>query len=89
VPNKKSAAKRVLQSERRRQRNVAAKTEIRSVIKQARLAAAAGDTEKAKELAATAESKLAKAAKRGILHINNARRRAQRLHHTVDSTPES
>jgi small subunit ribosomal protein S20 len=84
VPNKRSAAKRVLQSERRRQRNVAAKSEIKTVIKKTRAAIEAGETEQARQLAALAESKLAVAAKKGILHINNARRRAGRLHSAVD-----
>ncbi len=86
MPNKASAKKRVLQSERRRLRNVAAKSEIKTIIKKAREAAAAGDTSEAQKLAAAAESKLAKAAKRGIVHINHARRRAARLRTAVDKS---
>lgn len=86
MPNKASAKKRVLQSERRRLRNVAAKSEIKTIIKKAREAVAAGDTAEAQKLAAAAESKLAKAAKRGIVHINHARRRAARLHKAVDTS---
>lgn len=88
MANKRSAAKRALQSERRRVRNTAAKSEIKTIIKKCRQAVDAGNTAEAKALAAQAESKLAKAAKRGILHINNARRRAARLHHGVDTAGE-
>ena len=86
MPNKRSAAKRVLQSERRRLRNTAAKSEIKTIIKKTRAAIAAGDSAAAKQLAAEAESRLAKAAKKGIVHVNNARRRAARLHRAADQT---
>ena len=85
MANSRSAKKRVLQSERRHERNVAAKSEIKTVIKATRSAVEAGQMEEAKKLAMAAESKLAKAAKRGIIHKINAARRAARLHSAVDT----
>lgn len=85
MPNTRSAAKRVRQSEKRRLRNTAVKSEIKTLVKQCRLAIEAGRLEDARQLARLAESRLARAAKKGIVHANNARRRSQRLHRAVST----
>lgn len=83
VPNTSSAAKRHKQSEKRRLRNQAVKSEIKTFVLKTRAAIAAGDLEQARELARQTESRLDKAAKRGIVHRNNANRRAARLHRAI------
>ncbi|HAZ62612.1 MAG TPA: 30S ribosomal protein S20 [Armatimonadetes bacterium] len=88
MPKKQSAKKRARQAIKRHARNVAAKTEIKTLVKQVREAIAAGDTAEARKLAAATESKLAKAAKRGIIHGNQASRRAARLHRAADLTDQ-
>lgn len=85
MPNTRSAAKRVRQSAKRRLRNQAAKSEIKTLVKKCRAAIAAGDADEARQLARLAESRLDRAAKKGIVHKNNARRRAMRLHRAVST----
>jgi len=70
VPNIKAAAKWVRQSEKRRQRNLATKTRLKTLFK------------KAKEdprLAPTVEAAFDKAAQKGIIHPNKAARKKSRL----------
>ncbi|MCC7494428.1 MAG: 30S ribosomal protein S20 [Fimbriimonadaceae bacterium] len=83
MANTRSAKKRARQAEKRRQRNVAAKSEIKTLVKVCRAAIDAGDYEQAREVARKAESRLGVAAKKGIVHQNNARRRATRLHAAI------
>ncbi len=83
MPNTRSAAKRVRQSEKRHERNVAAKTEIRTYVKRCRAAIEAGQQEEALQLARLVESRLARAANKGIVHANNAQRRSGRLHQAI------
>ncbi len=89
MPNTRSAAKRVRQNAKRRARNLAAKSEIKTIVKRCRQAIAAGDGDAARELARLAESRLDRAAKRGIVHKNNACRRATRLHRAVSALAET
>ena len=83
MPNTRSAAKRVRQSETRRVRNVAIKSEIKTLVKKVREALEAGRVDEARDLARVAESRLDRAAKKGVVHINNAQRRAARLQRAV------
>jgi small subunit ribosomal protein S20 len=78
MANTKSALKRIKTSEKRRQRNVAVKSATRTYVKKARTAIAqnAGESE-ADVMAAIAA--LDKAAKKGVIHRNNAARRKSRL----------
>ena len=73
MPNIKSAKKRVLVSKVRQERNKAAKSQLKTVMKQAR---ADGATAEAK-LAAV--KKLDKAAGKGLIHKNKAARLKSRL----------
>ena len=83
MPNTRSAAKRVRQNLKRRTRNQSARSEIRTLTKRCREAIAAGELDEARRLARLAESRLDKAAKKSMVHRNNARRRAMRLHRAV------
>lgn len=73
MPNIKSAKKRVLVAKTRNDRNKAAKTELRTVIKKARADEATAETIK------TASVKLDKAAGKGLIHKNKAARLKSRL----------
>jgi len=85
VPIIQSAKKRARQDLKRRARNMAARTEIKTLVKKCRQAIADGELEEARRVARLAESCLAKAAKRGIIHRNTARRKAMRLHRAVSA----
>jgi small subunit ribosomal protein S20 len=80
MPNIKSVKKDVLRSRERQLRNQAAKSQIKTLIKKARVAidghATAAD---AKPLVIAAVSLVDRAVKRGIIHKNAAARRKSRL----------
>lgn len=73
MPNIKSAKKRVLVAKVRNDRNKAAKSELKTVIKKARAEGAAPETKKAAAVA------LDKAAGKGYIHKNKAARLKSRL----------
>lgn len=85
MPNTRSAAKRVRQSRKRHLRNQAIKSEIKTLVKKCRLAVEAGEADAARQLARLAESRLDRAAKKGVIHKNTASRRATRLHRAVSA----
>jgi small subunit ribosomal protein S20 len=72
VANIKSQIKRNKQNEKAHDRNKSVKTGLKSAVRKFREAAEAGDTEKARELAAAASKKLDKAASAGVIHKNQA-----------------
>ena len=77
MANTKSAQKRIRSDEKRRVRNQAYKSQVKTAIKKAEAAiVAGGDNQEAVRLAC---SILDKAAGKGILHQNNAARRKSRL----------
>jgi small subunit ribosomal protein S20 len=78
VANIKSQKKRNRQNERRRERNKAVRTELKSRVKVANAAAADG-ADDAAELVQTAQKRLNKAAASGIIHKNQAARRTSRM----------
>jgi small subunit ribosomal protein S20 len=78
MANIKSQIKRNLQNEKRRLRNKAARSELKTRTKVAVRAADHGD-EQALELARQAVKRLDKAATKGIIHKNQAARRKSRL----------
>ena len=73
-----SQKKRNRQNEVRRVRNLAARSELKTRLKSARAAAAAGD-EHATDALQQAQRRLGKAASKGIVHKNQAARRTSRL----------
>jgi small subunit ribosomal protein S20 len=79
VANTKSAQKRNRQAVKRRARNQAVRTQVKSAVKKAREALAAKDPAKAQEALRAAARTLDKAASKGVLHKKNASRRIARL----------
>ena len=73
MPNIKSAKKRVLVAKVRSDRNKAAKTELKTILKRARAEEATADAVK------TAAITLDKAAGKGLIHKNKAARIKSRL----------
>jgi small subunit ribosomal protein S20 len=81
MPNTKSAEKAHRQSRKRRVRNLSRSRSYKSALKEFRKTAAT-DPKKAKEILATLQQKLDKAAKTGVIKKNKADRlkgNAQRL----------
>ncbi|MGY1616642.1 30S ribosomal protein S20 [Geodermatophilus sp. SYSU D00691] len=75
MANIKSQIKRNKTNERRRQRNVAVKSALKTAVRRFRTAADAGDAEAAATALATASKALDKAASKGIIHKNQAANR--------------
>ncbi len=73
MPNIKSAKKRVLVTKLKNERNKAAKSELKTVLKKARAEDASADAVKAAAIA------LDKAAGKGFIHKNKAARVKSRL----------
>ena len=71
MPNIKSAKKRVITSEKARQRNVAARSKMRTLMKKVIAACVAGNKE--------AEPVLDRAACKGLIHKNKAARHKSAL----------
>lgn len=78
MPNNAAAAKRMRQEQKRRLHNRSIKSLVRTQITKARNAIAAGD-ENSEEAVRRAISELDRAAKKGVIHRNNAARRKSRL----------
>jgi small subunit ribosomal protein S20 len=79
MANTKSAEKRVRQSEKRRERNRAAKSTMRTAVKKVRAALDGGDTAGAAGALAAAMSIVDRSAKKGVVHRNTAARTKSRL----------
>ena len=75
MANIKSQIKRNRQNEAARQRNRSVKSALKTAIRNFREAAAGGDADKARELAAVANKQLDKAASAGVIHKNQAANR--------------
>ena len=75
MANIKSQIKRIKTNEKARLRNKATKSALKTSIRRFREAAAAGETEKANELARSAGRALDKAASKGVIHKNQAANR--------------
>ncbi|MBI5233113.1 MAG: 30S ribosomal protein S20 [Deltaproteobacteria bacterium] len=88
MANHSSALKRHRQSEKKRTRNTAVKSSVKTVLKKARLAIASDKKEEAKTLVLKAVSTLDKAAAKGVLHRNNASRKVSRLTSALNQTIE-
>jgi len=79
VPSKDTAEKRIKQSEKRHERNVAAKSKIKTAFKKALEAVEQGKTDEVKELVKTAVVTIDTAASKKIMHKNKAARKKSRL----------
>lgn len=79
MANIKSAKKRVLQTAKRQLRNQARKSSIKTAVKKVVLAIDSASVEATKELLVAAESKIARAKSKGLMHRNTAARKISRL----------
>ncbi len=79
MPHPRSASKRHRQSLRRRERNRARRGAARTAVRQARELIEGGAPEEAQTAIREAASILDRAARKGVLHPNNAARRKSRL----------
>lgn len=80
MANTKSAQKQARQNAVARQRNLARRTGIKSAVKKVLSAIEKNDTlESVQALLKEAESKLARAKGKGVIHANTARRKIGRL----------
>ncbi|MGH9117384.1 MAG: 30S ribosomal protein S20 [Acidimicrobiales bacterium] len=84
MANIKSQIKRNKQNEKRRLRNQATRSELKTRVKRATAAAEQGGDD-ATELTQDAVKKLDKAAEKGIIHKNQAARRKSRLLRRVNA----
>ena len=85
MANIKSAKKRVLTSRVRQERNKAVKSSVKTAIKKVEAAVKAADKDAAAKELLNATSIIDKAAKKGVLHKNNASRKVARLAKMVNS----
>lgn len=79
MANIKSQIKRIKTNEKRRQRNQAVKSELRTFVRRTREAIAAGDKETATTALEAASRKLDKAVSKGVIHANQAANRKSKL----------
>lgn len=77
MPNNASAEKRMRQEQKRRLHNRMVKSIVKTNVTKARQAIASGSN--AEEAVRAAVSELDRAAKKGVIHRNNAARRKSRL----------
>lgn len=75
MANIKSQIKRNRTNAKRHERNKSVKSELRTLVRHAREAAAGGDAQQAQEAAAKAGRALDKAASAGVIHKNQAANR--------------
>ncbi len=80
MPNIKSAKKRVLVAEVRRQRNMADKTRMKTQLKKFAAAVADGNKKAAERELLASVSVLDKTAAKGVIHKNAAARRKSNLY---------
>ncbi|MFW6042685.1 MAG: 30S ribosomal protein S20 [Chloroflexota bacterium] len=79
MANLQSAKKRIRQNVKRRARNRRYRSAARTYVKRCRQLIAQGKLEEAEEAVKQAASTLDKAARKGIIHPNNAARRKSRI----------
>ena len=85
MANIKQQKNRVLTNEKRRLRNQAVKSELKTYIRKTRLAVEAGNAEEAETLLAAASRKLDKAVSKGVIHRNQAANRKSKLAKRVNA----
>lgn len=86
MANTRSAEKRNRQAEKRRARNVAVRTHVKTAVKKVREAVARGDGDAAKKAFIDASSTLDRAASKGVLPKNAASRKIGRLAKALNKT---
>ncbi len=84
MPNNAAAKKRMRQEQKRRLHNRSIKSLVRTQVTKARTSITTG--ENAEEAVRNAVSELDRAAKKGVIHRNNAARRKSRLMKQLNAT---
>lgn len=79
MPNIKSAKKRALQTTKKSLRNQARRSSVKTAVKKVVVALENGNVEVTKSLLIAAESKIASAKGKGLMHRNTAARKISRL----------
>jgi len=79
MPIKKAAMKALRQSTKRASRNAKRRSDINALVRKVRQAVAGSDAAKAKDWLRQVTKKLDRAAQKGILKSNTARRKVSRL----------
>lgn len=79
MANLKTAKQRIKTNERSRQRNIAVKSRVKSYVKAAETALAAGDAEASAPALKSAISEIDRAVSKGVLHANTAARKKSAL----------
>ena len=85
MANIKSQIKRIRTNEKRRLRNQAVKSELKTLVRRTREAVEAGDQEKAVATLRVASRKLDVAVSKGVIHKNQAANRKSKLARRVAS----
>jgi small subunit ribosomal protein S20 len=88
VANIKSQKKRIIQNEKRRVRNVAVRSELKTRTKAVHTAAEQGADDLTEKLTA-AQKRIGKAGAKGVIHKNAAARRTSRLMKAANRAAES
>lgn len=79
MANTASARKRIRQNERRRARNVARVSRVRTFVKRVETAILAGDKDAAREALRAAQPEMQRAVGKGVISLNNVSRKLSRL----------
>lgn len=79
MANIKSAKKRVLQTAKRQLRNQARRSSVKTAVKKVVIAMESSNVETTKSLLVAAESRIARAKGKGLMHRNTAARKISRL----------
>ena len=85
MANIKSQIKRIRTNEKRRLRNQAVKSELKTLVRRTREAVEAGDQEKAVAALRVASRKLDVAVSKGVIHKNQAANRKSKMARRVAS----
>ena len=83
MANIKSQIKRIKTNNAAHERNKAVKSSLRTASRRVREALAAGDVDRAQELAREASQKLDKAVSKGVIHKNQAANKKSALNKAV------
>jgi small subunit ribosomal protein S20 len=79
MANLPAAKKSIRQDKKRRQRNIAIKSQLRTLVKKLKGLVDEGKADEASKMLSSIMSKLDKAAKKGIIKRNNADRKKSKL----------
>lgn len=85
MANIKSQKKRILLNEKNRQRNMAVRSRMKTIIKKVHAAVAAKDPQQIQTAVKAAVSEIDRAASKGVIHRNAAARKKSSLQHLVSS----